>query len=176
MTTNGSRGGQKGTKPQDPLGSLIDLGKDVISGFAADIDRAMEQSTAIRAAEAKFGAPGVADIEVRHEGFLNLRENAEDRKRKNALKANRDRKVLSAHHLNDLGGLVVTGEKYVLDVAEHLSDVTDNLPDHLQPLGQTLTKAGVQILSGTFIELVKFNAEMGTLEITEATKPGQHRQ
>jgi DUF1680 family protein len=175
MTTNGSRGGQNGTKPQNPRGSLIDLGKDVMNGFAADIDRAMEESTAIREAEAKFGSPGAAGIEVRREG-LRQRENPEDRKRKNALKANRDRKVLSAHHLNDLGGLVVTGEKFVLDVAEHLSDVTDNLPDHLQPLGQTLTKAGVQILSGALIELVKFNAEMGFLEITEATKPGQHRQ
>jgi hypothetical protein len=175
MSTNGRVGGGKRTKAKDPLDSLIDLGKDVINGFAADVDRAMEESTAIREAEAKFGSPGAAGIEVRREGLLQ-RENAEDRKRANALKANRDRKVLSAHHLNDLGGLVVTGEKFVLDVAEHLSDVTDNLPDHLQPLGQTLTKAGIQILSGTLIELVKFNAETGIREITEATKPGQHRQ
>jgi hypothetical protein len=34
----------------------------------------------------------------------------------------------------------------------------------------------VQVLSGAYIECLKFNAETGFLEIAEATKPGQHRQ
>ena len=174
MTTNGRGTTGRGAKPQDPLGSFKNLGEDVWEGYQEEIDQALEESLAIQEAEAKFGSPGAADIYVRREGWLQ-RENPDDRRRANALKANRDRKVLSAHHLNDLGGLAVTGEKFVLDVAEHLSDVTDNLPNHLQPLGKALTKASVQILSGALIESLKHNAERGSQEIDQATKPKQQQ-
>jgi len=173
MTTNGRT--VNGTKPEDLLSSLINLGKDVLDGCQEAIDRAMNQSMAIKEAEAKFGTPGTAGIDVRHEGLLR-RENPQDRKRYEALKANRDRKILSARHINDLGGFAVNGQKYVMNVAEHLSDVTDALPEHLQPLGRTLTKASVQVLSGALVECLKFNAEMGFQEIAQATLPGQQQQ
>lgn len=174
MTTTNGRVG-KGTKPEDPLGAFKSLGKDILDGFDAAIDEAMNKSLAVREAERKFGAPGTAGIEVRQEGHIFRRENPEDRKRADALKANRDRKTLSAEHIKDLGAYAVAGETYVLDIAEYLSDKTDTLPGHLQPLGQTLTKASVQIVSTAYIESLKHNAEMGFLEITAATQPGQRR-
>jgi hypothetical protein len=108
MSTNGKVGEEKRTKSQDPLESLFDLGEDVVHGFEAAVERALNKSQAIKEAEAKFGSSGIADIDVRHEGWLR-REDPEDRKRADALKANRDRKILSAHHINDLGGFAVSG-------------------------------------------------------------------
>jgi hypothetical protein len=176
MTTNGNVGVGKGTKSEDPLGAFKNLGKTILDGFDAAIDEAMNKGLAIQEAERKFGTAGTAGIDVRQEGHIFRRENPEDRERADALKANHDRKVLSAHDINELGGLAVAGQTYVLDVAKYLSDVTDNLPDHLRPLGETLTKASVQIIGTKLVESLKYNAEMGQLEISNATTPRQRRQ
>jgi hypothetical protein len=180
MTTNGhkvnwERVPEQGDSPKDPLWFLKDTAKGMKDDYHQMVARAMEKSQAIREAEVKFGTPGMAGIAVRREG-ITRRVNPEDRERENALKANRDRKVLSAHDLNDLGGLAVTGQKFVLDVAEELSDHTDNLPAHLQPLGEALTQVSVQVLSAKYIEQLKFNAEMGNRQIAQATTPKQPQQ
>jgi hypothetical protein len=176
MTTNWRvvNGKGKESKPEDPMRSLINLGKDVLHGFAADIDRAVNKSMAIREAEA-FGNPAKGNIEVRREGLLQ-RENPEDRERANALKANRDRGVPTADHLKLLGGFVANGEKFVLDVGTHLTEVTNDLPDALQPVGEVLTNASMKILSGAYVESLKFLAERGFQTINQATPPGQHQQ
>jgi hypothetical protein len=175
MTTNWRVVNGNGTKPEDPLGAFKNLGKDLLEDYQATIDQALNKGMAIREAEAKFGSPGTPGIKVRREGLLR-RENPEDRKRADTLKANRDRQILTAHHVKDVGQFIASGQKFVMDVAVHLRETTADLPDDLQPLGMTLTKASLQILSGTFIESAKFNAEMGLQEITQATMPGQQQQ
>jgi hypothetical protein len=157
MTTNGRVVEGKGTKPEAPLGSLINTGKDVLHGYQEAIDQAIKKSMAIREAEAKFGTPGTAGIEVRHEGVLRW-ENPQDRKRYDALKANRDRAILTARHLNDLGGFAA------------------DLSDDLQPIGELLTNVSMKVLTGTYTECLKFLTEMGFQEIAQATKPEQQQQ
>jgi hypothetical protein len=64
-----------------------------------------------------------------------------------------------------------------LDVVNHLTQMTNDLPDELQPVGEVLTNASTKILSGSYVECLKFLAEMGFQEIAQATKPGgQHQQ
>jgi hypothetical protein len=180
MTTNGKPVNwefvaEKGAKPQDPLDSLFNTGKNVLQGFEAEIEQAMNKSMAMREAEAKFGNPGSSGIEVRHEGMLH-RENPEDRKRYEAQRANLDRGKLTAQHLKILGGFVVSGEQFVLDVGTHLSEVTDNLPAHMQPVGQALTNASMKVLTASFARSLTFLAERGFDEIDQATPPGRHQQ
>jgi hypothetical protein len=179
MTNNGRIGERNGTKPEDPLGSLINTGNDVLNGYQAAIEQAINKSMAIREAEAKFATPGTAGIEIRQasvfQGFLR-REDPEDRKRYEALKANRDRGYLTADHLKGLGGFIVNGQQYVMDVVERLTEVTADLPDELQPIGELLTNASTKILAGSYTECLKFLAERGFQEIDQATKPGQRQQ
>jgi hypothetical protein len=174
MTTNWRVVNGNGTKPEDPVDSVINTGKDVLHVFAAEIDRAVNKSMAIREAET-FGTPGRADVKVRREGFLR-RENPEDRKRFEAKKANRDRGVLTADHLKLLGGFAASGEKFVLDVVTNLTQVTDDLPDELRPVGEVLTNASTKILSKSYIEGLQFLAERGFQEVDQATQPGQQQQ
>jgi hypothetical protein len=175
MTTNGRVGARNGTKPKDPLGAFKNLGKEVLDGYEAAMERAINKSNAIREAEAKFGTPGPAGIEVRREGLLQ-RENPEDRKRADTLKKNRDRGYLTADHLKLLGGFAVNGQQYVMDVVERLSEATDDLPDELQPIGELLTNVSTKIMTSSYAECLKFLAEMGFLEIAQATPPEQHQQ
>jgi len=175
MTTNGRVGVGNGTKPEDPVGAFMNMGKDVLNGYEALIDQAINKSLAIREAQEKFGTTGTAGINVRREG-LRRRENPEDRKHADVLKANRDRGILTGHHLKDVVGFVVNGQQFVMDAAERLTEITAELPDDLQPLGTTLTKASLQIISGSFVESAKFLAERGFQEIDQATKPGQQQQ
>jgi hypothetical protein len=181
MTTNGNGVNWRpaegnGTKPEDPLWFLKNTGKTITEDYQAAIDLALAKTQAMREAEAKFGSPGTAGIEVRHDQGLLHRENPEDRKRADALKKNRDREILTARHINDLGGYIAKGEEYVMDVGKHLNRVTADLPVELQELGTTLTIAGMKILSASFIEGAKMNAEMGMQEISQATKPEADKQ
>jgi hypothetical protein len=175
MTTNGRAGGQKKTKPQDPVDYIINLGKDVLDGYEAAVEQAIEKSLAMREAEAKFGTPGAADIEVRHEGWLH-RENPEDRKRYEAQKANRDRAKLTADHLKILGGFAAKGQEFVLDVIEHLTEDTHNRSAEIQPIAEMLTKASTKIVSASYVESLKFLSERGFQGIDQATPPGQQQQ
>jgi hypothetical protein len=93
-----------------------------------------------------------------------------------ALKANHDRKVMSGDHLKEWGELAAAGEEFILDIAEYLGKRNAARPAALQPLGNVLNKATIQILSGAYIESVKLNAETGNQEIVLATKPGQRQQ
>jgi hypothetical protein len=178
MTTNGRVGGRKRTKAKDPLDSLIDLGEDILDGYEAAIEQAIEKSMAIREAEAKFGNPGSAGIEVRQgsifQGLLR-RENPEDRKRYEALKANRDRGYLTADHLKILGGFGANGQRFILDVVEHLVEDTHTRPAEVQPIAETLTNASTKIISAAYAESLKFLAERGFQEINQATSPGQQQ-
>jgi hypothetical protein len=153
---------------EDLLDALYQMGGALMQEHQAVIDRAIEQC----AAKVKFGTPGRADIEVRREG-LRRRENPADRRRYEALKANRDRAILTARHLNDLGGFAASGQQYVMEVIEHLTDMSKDFPEDLQPISEALTKASAKILTGSYAECLKFLAEMGFLEIAEATPPGQ---
>jgi|ERR687895_567208 hypothetical protein len=169
MTTNGRVGEKNGTKPEDPLGDFMNLGNDFLHGIEQAIDKGM----ALREAQAKYGTPGTARITVRHDQGLLHRENPEDRKRAEAEKLNRDRQILSAEHVSDLGKYIASGQKFVLDIGVHLREITADLPDDMQPLGTMLTKAGLQILSQSFLGSAKFNAERGFQTIDQATPPGQ---
>jgi hypothetical protein len=171
MTTNGRTKHGNRTKSEDPLESLYDLGEDIQDGFEADLERAIEQSIA----RAKFTTTGTADIEVRHEGWLR-RENAEDRKRKDALKANRDRGTLTAHHTKLIGDFAANGQQYVMDVVEHLTEDIVNRPAAVQPVGETLTRASAKILTAAYAQSLQFLAERGYQEIDQATLPGQRQQ
>jgi hypothetical protein len=113
---------------------------------------------------------------VRHEGFLNLRENAEDRKRKNALKANKDRGTLTAHHLKLIGDFAANDQQYVMDVTEHLTEVTARHSPAVQPIGESLTRASVKIVAAAYTESLQFLAQRGFQEIDQSTLPGQHQQ
>ena len=105
------------------------------------------------------------------------RENPEDRKRFEAWKANRDRGYLTGDHLKLIGGFVANGEKFVLDVGNHLNEITNDLPDELRPVGEVLSNASMRILSGAYVESLQFLAEMGFQEIAQATKSAsQHQQ
>jgi transcriptional regulator with XRE-family HTH domain len=149
---------------------LLDFAQKLIEDKAETqqkITEAVEKSLKHRAAEAKFGTPAGAKIEVRREGLLR-RENPQDRKRKNALKANKDRGTLTAHHLKDLEGFAASGQRYVLDAIEHLKEVTDDLPDELQPIAETLTKATTKIISASYVECLKFLAAWGIQDTEQA--------
>jgi hypothetical protein len=176
MTTNGRVGGRKKTKPEDPVDYIINLGKDILDGYEAAVDEAVNKSKAIREAEAKFGNPGSGGIEIRHDQGLLHRENPEDRKRYEAFKANRDRGYLTADHIKILGGFAAKGQEFVLDVGERLIEDAHNRPPEVQPLAETLSNASMKILSAAYAESLKFLAERGFQEIDQATPPGQHQQ
>jgi hypothetical protein len=171
MATNGrTRHGNK-AKSESPLGALYDLGEDIKDGFEADLDRAIEQSIA----KAKFTTSSAANIDVRHEGWLH-RENAEDRKRYEALKANQDRGTLTAHHIKLIGDFAANGQDFVMEVAEHLTEDIANRPAAVQPLGESLTRASMKILAASYAQSLQFLAERGFQQIDQATPPGQHQQ
>jgi hypothetical protein len=171
MTTNGrTRRGNK-AKAEDPLDSLYGLGDDIQDSYEADLDRAIEQSIA----KAKFTTSGAADIEVRREGLLQ-RENPEDRKRKNALKANQDRGTLTAHHLKLIGDFAANGQQFVMEVVEHLTEDIANRPAAVQPIGESLTRASAKIVAAAYSQSLQFLAERGFQTIDQATPPGQHQQ
>jgi hypothetical protein len=179
MTTNGRVGKRKGTKSQDPVDYIINLGKDVLDGYEAAVEQAIEKSMAIREAEAKFGNPGAAGIEVRQRSIfqgLLRRENPEDRKRYEAQKANRDRAKLTADHIKLLGGYATKGQEFVTDVIEHLTEDTHTRSAEIQPIAEMLTQASTKILIASYVESLKFLAERGFQEVDQATPPGQHRQ
>jgi hypothetical protein len=171
MTTNGRVGKRKGTKSQDPLDPFYNLGEDIQDSYETAIERAIDQSIAM----AKFTTPGAADIEVRREGWLR-RENAEDRKRKDALKRNQDRGTLTARHIKLIGDFAANGQQYVLDVAEHLTQDIANRPAAVQPLGETLTRVSVKVLTAAYAQSLQFLAERGFQTIDQATPPGQQQQ
>jgi hypothetical protein len=175
MTTNGRVRGRNGTKSQDPVDYIINMGKKVLDGYEAAVEQAIEKSLAIREAEVKFGTPGAADIEVRREGWLR-RENPEDRKRYEAQKANRDRAKLTADHIKLLGGYATKGQEFVTDVIEHLTEDTHTRSAEIQPIAEMLTQASTKILIASYVESLKFLAERGFQEVDQATPPGQHRQ
>jgi hypothetical protein len=170
MTTNGRVGGRKRTKAKDPLDSLIDLGEDVLESYKAAIEQAIEKSMAIREAEAKFGAAGAAGIQVRREGLLQ-RENPEDRKRADALKANRDRGYLTADHLKILGGFAAKGQEFVLDMVEHLTEDTHNRSPEVQPIAEMLTKASTKVISKAYVESLQFLGERAFTQLTRRHRP-----
>jgi hypothetical protein len=176
MTTNWRVVNSNGSKPEDSLGAFKQLGKDIVDGCDAAIDQALNKNPAMRDAEATFGSPGAPGIEIRREGFIFRHDNPEDRKRFEVLKTNRDRQILTARHVKDVGAYIATGQQFVVDVAVHLRETIAELPEDMQSLEVSLTNAGLQILSGTYIEGAKFNAEMGLREITQATMPGQEQQ
>jgi hypothetical protein len=171
MTTNGRSRHRNKAKAEDPLDSLYDLGDDIQDSYEAEIERAIEQSIA----RAKFTTSSAADIDVRHEGWLR-RENPEDRKRKDALKANRDRGKLTADHTKLIGDFAANGQQFVMDVAEHLTEDIANRPPAVQPIGETLTRASMKILTAAYAQSLQFLAERGFQEIDQATLPGQHQQ
>ena len=172
MTTNGRTRHGKRAKSDDPLDSLYDLGEAIQDDFAADLDRAIEQGIA----KAKFTTSSAANIDVRHEGFLHLRENAEDRKRYEAHKANKDRGTLTAHHLKLLGDFAANGQQYVEDVVEHLVEDIPHRSPAVQPVAESLTRASAKILAAAYSQSLQFLAEQGFKEIDQATPPGQHQQ
>jgi hypothetical protein len=174
MTTNWQAVNGNGSEPEDPMWFLKNTGKNIVDDYEHAINRAIEKSQAIREAERKFGTPGTADITLRREGLLR-RVNPEDRERANALKANRDRGILTAHHLKDLGGFAVNGQQYVLDVVTRLTQITDDLPNDLQPVGELLTNTSTRVLITSYGECLKLLAEMGFQEIAQATKPKQQQ-
>ena len=179
MATNGRTGARNGTKPDDHLGAFKNLGKDLLDGYEAALDQAIEKSLAIREAEAKFGNPGGAGIVVRQGSIfqgLFRREDPEDRKRYEAFKLNRDRGILTADHIKILGGFAVNGQRFVLDVVEHLVEDTHTRPPEVQPIAETLTNASTKILSAAYAESLKFLAERGFQTVDQATPPGQHMQ
>jgi hypothetical protein len=151
--------------------SFYNMGEGILEGYEADLDRAIEQSIA----KAKFTTSGAADIDVRHEGWLH-RENAEDRKRKNALKANQDRGTLTAHHLKLIGDFAANGQQYVEDVIEHLTEDIANRPAAVRPIGETLTRASAKILTAAYAQSLQFLAERGFQQVDQATPPGQEQQ
>jgi hypothetical protein len=171
MTTNGRTRHGNRAESEDRLESLYDLGEDIKDDFQAAIERAIDQSIA----RAKFTTSGAADIDVRHEGILH-RENPEDRKRKDALKANNDRGKLTAHHTKLIGDFSATGQQLVMDVAEHLTEDIANRPAAVQPIGESLTRASMKILTAAYAQSLQFLAERGFQEIDQATLPGQHQQ
>jgi hypothetical protein len=170
MTTNGRTRNGNRAKSEDPLDPLYNLGDDIQNSYEAEMERAIEQSIA----KAKFTSSGAADIEVRREG-LTRRENAEDRKRKNALKANRDRGKLTADHLKLIGDYAANGQQYVEDVIEHLTEDIANRPAAVQPVGEMLTKASAKILTAAYAQSLQFLAERGFQTIDQATPPGQQQ-
>ena len=177
MTTNGKAVNwemvdENGAKPEDPLWFTKTPGKTLPADYQAAIDLALEQGALIRDAETSFGNAG---IKQRHEGLLR-RKNADDEQRINAQKANHDRKVISGEHIKELGQLAAAGEEFIMDIAEYMEKRNACRPPTLQPLGNALNKATIQILSGAYIEIVKLNAETGNQEIVLATKPGQREQ
>ena len=179
MTTNGRTAGHKGTKAQDPVDYVISLGKDVLDSYGAAMEQAIEKSMAIREAETKFGNPGSAGIEVRRGNIfqgLFTREDPEDRKRYEALKANRDRGYLTADHIKIVGGFAAKGQEFVLDVVEHLTEDTHTQPAEVQPIAELLTQASTKILVASYVESLKFLAERGFQTIDQATPPRQQLQ
>jgi hypothetical protein len=127
---------ENGAKPEDPLWFTKNPGRALAADYQAEIDLALEQGALLREAE-KFGS---AEIKQRHEGLLR-RENADDRRRIDAFKANHDRKVLSGDHLKELGELAVAGEEFIMNVAEYLEKSNAARPASMQPLGNALNKA-----------------------------------
>jgi hypothetical protein len=177
MTTNGNgvnweMATEHKATPENALWFSKRPGSALAPDYQAAIELALEQGALIREAETKFGN---GKIEQRHEG-VRRRKNADDEQRINVLKANHDRKVMSGDHLNELGQLAAAGLEFVMDYAQYQEKRNAARPAALQPLGNALNKATIQVLTHSLIEQLKLNAEAGNQEIILATKPGQHKK
>jgi hypothetical protein len=177
LTTNGhkvnwERVPEQGAPPDYAQWCTTSPGTALPDDYQAAIDLALEKGDMIRAAETQFGN---AKIKQRHEGIRH-RVNPDDRRRIVAQKSNHDRKVLSGDHLNELGHLAAAGLEFVMDYVEYQEKRNAVRPASVQPLGNALKKATVQILTGTLIEQLKLNAEMGNQEIARATPLKQHQE
>jgi transcriptional regulator with XRE-family HTH domain len=143
---------------------------------ARDADRATEglrklldqlKATLERLRNPQLGS----SIEVRRKGLV--RKNAGGLAGIEAVKANRDREILAAHHLNDLGGFAASGKKYIMNIMEDVIDMDNDASEELQPIGQALTEIINEELTGTFAESLTMIGELGFQENALATKPGQ---
>jgi transcriptional regulator with XRE-family HTH domain len=86
-----------------------------------------------------------SSIEVQQRGLAD--KNRQDPARIEAAKENRDRALLLAHQLKELGRFTASGKQYVLDLAEHLTTIDAELPEVLQAYGALLSQAFVEALT-----------------------------
>jgi hypothetical protein len=77
-------------------------------------------------------------------------------------------------HLANLREYAASGIKHIMDFAEHMKTVTDNLPDDLKPTGQALTKISMQALTESYAESLKLFSELGFQKITRAAITPKH--
>jgi hypothetical protein len=172
MTTNGRVGERNGTKPEDPLDPLFATGEEVLNEHESLIDRAIEKSIQLQKAEAKYGTPGTAKVKVRRDGFWG-KKNEADLAWVEAEIANRNREIVTAEHVADLGKIVASGKKYITDCVGYMTTIDEELPDHLQPIGQALTKLGTKALIGAYAVSIEMLSAKGFEEIAQVKKPGE---
>jgi hypothetical protein len=76
-------------------------------------------------------------------------------------------------HLAHLSKYAASGIKHIMDCAEQMKTITDDLPDDLKPFGEALTKFSLEVLSGSYAESLKLFSELGLQEITRAARGSQ---
>lgn len=171
MTTNGRVGEKNGTTPED---FLYATGEEVLNDHDSLIERAIEKSIQLQKAEATYGTPGTAKVKVRRDGILG-KKNEADLAWAEAEIANRNREIVTAEHLADLGKYVASGKKYVTDCVGYMTTIDEDLPDHLQPIGQALTKIGTKVLIGAYAVSIEMLSAEGHKEIAQVKKPGEQQ-
>jgi len=171
MTTNGRVGEKNGTTPED---LLYATGEEVLNDHDSLIDRAIEKSIQLQKAEAKYGSPGTAKVKVRRDGIW-AKKNEADLAWAEAEIANRNRQIVTAEHIADLGKWVASGKKYITDCVEYMTTIDEELPDHLQPIGQALTKIGTKVLIGAYAVSIEMLSAKGFEEIAQVKKPGEQQ-
>jgi hypothetical protein len=159
---------------EDPLDSLYSTGDEVLKEHESMIERAIEKSIEIQKAEAKYGTPGSARVKVRQDGIFG-KKNERDLAWAEAEKANRNREIVTAEHVADLSKYVASGKKYITDCVEYMTIVDEELPDHLQPIGQALTKIGTKVLIGAYAVSIEMLSAKGFEEIAQVRKPGDQQ-
>jgi transcriptional regulator with XRE-family HTH domain len=108
----------------------------------------------------------IAEV-IERKGIFGKR-NKRDVTRAEAEKANRDREILTAQHLADLGKYAASGEKYVWDVIASMQAIDDALHDEPKPIEQTLTKFGMKMLTEVYAETLTRLSAAGLAEMAWA--------
>jgi hypothetical protein len=80
---------------------------------------------------------------------------------------------VTAEHVADLGKIVASGKKYITDCVGYMTTIDEELPDHLQPIGQALTKLGTKALIGAYAVSIEMLSAKGFEEIAQVKKPGE---
>ena len=77
-------------------------------------------------------------------------------------------------HVAHLSKDAASGIKHILDFAEHMKTVTENLPDDLKPFGQALADSTMQALIESYAACLTILSELRLQQIARTANPPKH--